>query len=41
MEEKLRNIDIQDPIGQPLEVYKECSDELEKLITRVIKILTK
>jgi protein-tyrosine phosphatase len=39
MEEKMCDVDIDDPIGQPLEIYKKCSDELEKLIKIIIEKL--
>ena len=34
-----RALDVNDPMGLPLEVYERCADELEKGIERLIQLL--
>jgi len=36
-EEQLLDIDILDPIGQPVEYYKDCADEIEDAVQLVFK----
>ena len=37
LEEQFLDIDVSDPIGQPIEVYKECADEIEEMITSIFQ----
>lgn len=41
LEEKLLDIDVLDPIGQPPEKYKECADEMNEAIELVIEKIAK
>jgi len=37
---KIRNLDIADPIGEPLEVYRQCAQQIrENCISRVLPLL--
>lgn len=41
LDEQMLDMDVYDPIGQPIEVYKECADELEYNIKLILEKIIK